>query len=92
MINSIDRIRAKIADLEARIADLRIAERELEALDTAPGKPKAKAKRKSTAHAVTPAPQTVGAAITEVDGSHVIMISQPQAVADVIEAAIAKVG
>ena len=69
MTNSIDRIRAKIADLEARIADLRIAERELEALDTAPvlrGKPKAKAKRKSTAHAVTLAPQTVGAAITEV--------------------------
>jgi hypothetical protein len=69
MKNSIDRIRAKIADLEARIADLRIAERELEALDPAPaprGKPKAKAKRKSTADAVTPAPQTVGAAITDV--------------------------
>ena len=69
MTNSIDRIRAKIADLEARIADLRIAERELEALDIAPvlrSKPKAKAKRKSTAHAVMPAPQTVGAAITEV--------------------------
>jgi hypothetical protein len=28
--------RAKIAELEAKIADLRIAERELEALDTAP--------------------------------------------------------
>jgi hypothetical protein len=69
MTNSIDRIRAKIADLEARIADLRIAERELEALDTVPvlrSKAKAKAKRKSTADAVTPAPQTVGAAITEV--------------------------
>ena len=33
-----------------------------------------------------------GADITEVDGSHVIMISQPQAVVDVIESAIAKVG
>jgi pimeloyl-ACP methyl ester carboxylesterase len=33
-----------------------------------------------------------GAQITEVDGSHVIMISQPQVVADVIETAIAKVG
>jgi hypothetical protein len=69
MENSIDRIRAKIADLEVRIADLRIAERELEALETAPaprGKPKARAKRKSTTDAVTPAPQTVGAAITEV--------------------------
>jgi pimeloyl-ACP methyl ester carboxylesterase len=32
-----------------------------------------------------------GATITEVDGSHVIMISQPQVVAEVIESAIAKV-
>jgi pimeloyl-ACP methyl ester carboxylesterase len=31
------------------------------------------------------------AAITEVDGSHVIMISKPQVVADVIQWAIAKV-
>jgi len=49
MKTSIDRIRAKIADLEARISDLRIAERELEALDTTPaprGKLKAMAKRK----------------------------------------------
>ena len=36
--------------------------------------------------------ERAGATITEVDGSHVIMISQPQAVTDVIEAAIAKVG
>ncbi len=36
--------------------------------------------------------ERAGAAITEVDGSHVIMISQPQVVTDVIEAAIAKVG
>ena len=36
--------------------------------------------------------ERAGAAITEVDGSHVIMISQPRAVAAVIEAAIAKVG
>ena len=34
--------------------------------------------------------QRAGATITEVDGSHVIMISQPQAVTDVIQAAIAK--
>jgi hypothetical protein len=69
MKNSIDRIRAKIADLEVKIADLRIAERELAALDTAPaprGKAKAKARRKSTAEAGTPAPQTVGAAIADV--------------------------
>jgi hypothetical protein len=31
-----------------------------------------------------------GAKITEVDGSHVIMISQPQAVTDVIMVAITK--
>jgi pimeloyl-ACP methyl ester carboxylesterase len=36
--------------------------------------------------------ERAGAAITEVAGSHVIMISQPQAVAEVIETAIAKVG
>ena len=36
--------------------------------------------------------ERVGADITEVAGSHVIMISQPQAVVDVIESAIAKVG
>jgi hypothetical protein len=55
METSIDRIRAKIAELEARIADLRTAERELEALDAAPAlRPKPKAKR------------TVGAAIAEV--------------------------
>ena len=34
--------------------------------------------------------ERAGAAVTEVDGSHVIMISQPQAVTEVIEAAIAK--
>jgi pimeloyl-ACP methyl ester carboxylesterase len=33
-----------------------------------------------------------GAAITEVEGSHVIMISQPQAVTDVILAALSAVG
>jgi pimeloyl-ACP methyl ester carboxylesterase len=36
--------------------------------------------------------ERAGADITEVDGSHVIMISQPEVVAGVIEAAIAKVG
>jgi len=69
MKTSIDRIRAKIADLEARITDLRIAERELEALDTTPaprGKLKAKAKRKPKTDDATIAPQTVGAAITDV--------------------------
>jgi pimeloyl-ACP methyl ester carboxylesterase len=36
--------------------------------------------------------ERVGATITEVEGSHVIMISQPQAVADVILEAVAFVG
>ena len=36
--------------------------------------------------------QRAGATITEVEGSHVIMISQPQAVTDVIMSAVAAVG
>ena len=36
--------------------------------------------------------ERAGAQITEVNGSHVIMISQPQVVADVIQSAIANVG
>ena len=36
--------------------------------------------------------ERAGAAITEVDGSHVIMISKPEVVADVIQSAIDKVG
>jgi hypothetical protein len=36
--------------------------------------------------------QRAGATITEVEGSHVIMISQPQKVADVILEAVAVVG
>ena len=36
--------------------------------------------------------ERAGADITEVDGSHLIMLSQAQAVVDVIESAIAKVG
>ena len=69
MKRSIEHIRAKITELEARITDLRITERELEALDTAPaprGKLKAKAKRKPATHNASEARQTVGAAITEV--------------------------
>jgi prefoldin subunit 5 len=38
MKTSIEHIRAKITELEARITDLRITERELEALDTAPAR------------------------------------------------------
>jgi pimeloyl-ACP methyl ester carboxylesterase len=36
--------------------------------------------------------ERAGATITEVDGSHVIMVSQPQVVTEVIESAMAKVG
>jgi hypothetical protein len=35
--------------------------------------------------------ERAGAQITEIDGSHVIMVSQPQLVTEVIEAAIAEV-
>jgi hypothetical protein len=35
--------------------------------------------------------ERAGAEVTEIDGSHVIMISQPDAVTEVIQAAIAKV-
>jgi len=69
MKTSIDHIRAKITEIGARIADLRIAERELEALDAAPAprtKPKAKTKRKPATRNASEARQTVGAAITEV--------------------------
>ncbi len=69
MKNSMARIRAKIADLEARIADLHIAERELEALDAGPilrMKLKAQAKQKPATRNSSEARQTIGAAITEV--------------------------
>ncbi len=69
MKTSIEHIRAKITELEARITDLRITERELAALDTAPaprGKLKAKAKRKPATRDASEARQTVGAAIIEV--------------------------
>ena len=48
MKTSIEHIRAKITELEARITDLRITERELEALGAVrpAGEIKAKAKRK----------------------------------------------
>jgi len=69
MKTSIEHIRVKITELEARITDLRITERELEALDTAPaprGKLKAKAKRKSATHNASGARQTIGTAIAEI--------------------------
>ncbi len=77
MDTSLERIRAKIADLETKVADLRIAERELQALDRAPAaktrktrtvataKPRATPKRTPKAKGA-PRSQTIGAAIVEV--------------------------
>jgi len=77
MGTSLERIRAKIIALEAKIADLRIAEREIQALDKlparktrpAPGpKPKPKPKRKPEASNQAEARQTIGSAIADVLG------------------------
>jgi hypothetical protein len=74
---SLERIRAKIAELEAKIADLRIAEREIRALEklpsrkTRPGpgpKPKPKPKRKPEASNQAEVRQTIGSAIADVLG------------------------
>lgn len=75
MDTSLERIRAKIAGLEAKIADLRIAERELLALETVTAPrlkitPGPKPKRKPRANGPAPAHQTIGAAIAEVLGQH----------------------
>src|SRR5262249_20759903 len=71
MDTSLERIRAKIAELEAKLADLRIAERELVALGPAPARkstaartPKVNPKRKGKGP--SPASPTIGAAIAEV--------------------------
>jgi hypothetical protein len=75
MATSLERIRAKIAELEAKLTDLRIAERELVALEPAPTRktttpraPKLKPARREKA--APPARQTIGAAITEVLNAH----------------------
>src|SRR5580693_780440 len=76
---SLEHIRAKIIELEAKIADLRIAEREIRALEKlparktrpAPGpkpKPKPKRKRKPEASNQAEARQTIGSAIADVLG------------------------
>jgi hypothetical protein len=80
MDTSLDRIRAKIAELDAKILDLRIAERELQALEgvserktrRTPG-PKAKPKPEASEPEESdqaPARQTIGAAIAEVLGQY----------------------
>jgi hypothetical protein len=69
MEKSIDRIRAKIAELEAKIANLRIAEHELNALESKPSrkaKSRARPAAKPAGDGAASARQTVGAAIAEV--------------------------
>jgi Ribonuclease R winged-helix domain len=77
MDTSLEPIRAKIAELEAKIADLRIAEREIQALEKlpaqktrpAPGpKPKPKPKRKPEASNQAEARRSIGSAIADVLG------------------------
>jgi hypothetical protein len=77
MDTSLERIRAKIAELDAKIIDLRITERELVALEKRPAQPtKAAPKRgrkpKTEPVSSVPAekPQTVGAAISDVLAQH----------------------
>ena len=73
MDTSLERIRAKIAELEAKIADLRIAEREIRALEKLPSRktrPGAgpKPKRKPEASNQAEARETIGSAIADVLG------------------------
>src|ERR1700736_138160 len=75
MDTSLERIRAKIAELEAKIADLRIAEREIRALEKLPSRktrpgPGPKPKRKPDASNQAEARQTIGSAIADVLGQH----------------------
>jgi hypothetical protein len=75
MVKSLELIRAKIAELEAKVADLRIAERELLALESAvarktptPRVPKPKPMR--TQKAASQVRPTISAAIVEVLNAH----------------------
>lgn len=95
MSTSLERIREKITELEAKISDLRIVERELQALDRqpapkarlAPKPPKPRQKRKPATAESQPeaegqpeARQTIGAAIADVLGEH-----GPLSVAEIAE-------
>jgi Ribonuclease R winged-helix domain len=66
MDTSLERIRAKIAELEAKLADLRIAERELLALEKLP----ARKTRTVLGPNQAEAHQTIGAAIADILGQH----------------------
>jgi len=73
MDSSLERIRAKIAELEAKLADLRIAERELLALEKLPARKTRTVpgpKRKPKASDEKEARHTIGAAIADVLGQH----------------------
>jgi hypothetical protein len=75
MDSSLERIRAKIAELEAKLTDLRIAERELVALEPAPARktttPRAPKTKPTLREKVTsPARQTISAAIAEILNAH----------------------
>jgi hypothetical protein len=69
MATSLERIRAKITKLEAKLADLRIAERELVALEPAPPR-KTKLWPKRERKGASPARWTIGSAIAEVFNEH----------------------
>src|SRR5580693_432093 len=73
MDTSLERIRAKIIELGAKIVDLRIAEREIRALEKLPSRktrpgPGPKPKRKPEASNQAEARQTIGSAIADVLG------------------------
>jgi hypothetical protein len=75
MPTSLERIRAKIAELEAKLTDLRIAERELVALEPAPARktttPRAPKLKSTRREKVASLPhQTISAAIAEVLNAH----------------------
>lgn len=86
MDTSLELIRTKITELETKISDLRVAERELMALDAASAKrarvaPKPRIERRSTTRAKSAGPRkTIGAAIADVLGQH-----GPLDVADIAE-------
>lgn len=76
MNTSLDLIRTKIAELEAKVADLRLVERELLSLEPTAPTPKArktpgpKPRAKPSQEATEKPRQTIGSAIAEVLGQH----------------------
>lgn len=89
MDTTLDRIRAKIAELEAKVADLRIVERELMALEPAgrrtTGRRAARAGVRRREKGSAPARQTISSAIAEVLSEHGALPASE--IADYIKAA-----